>query len=231
MFPAVKAMMGSEDFIEGPKGLCREAQAEMDGALNNVQTVTVPARFAPPPPSWGRVGVGVSRSSDCSALRPQLSQLQKDGFQNAIEIFVKFLVAEAQNNIPRLYERSVARGIAREFEIGRMRRSIDFEYKPRLEAHEVNNEAKKRNLPAEAKTRYLPRVEGAPEYPLGMCRVLPQSARRTDCRAVYRITLDDYTPTLTLPHEGGGNDRASTASVAVERSSRSDRSPELLRKR
>jgi hypothetical protein len=96
-----------------------------------------------PPPLWGRVREGGRAALESVFLqaRPQFNQLQSDRFQYAVDIVKNFVIGESQNRIALGVQCSGARGIPRDFRIGRMCRAVDLDNQARLKAGEVCDEA------------------------------------------------------------------------------------------
>jgi hypothetical protein len=86
------------------------------------------------------------------------------------------VICEAQNVIPLRRECSRTSGVASNLAVRCVRRAIDFDDHPRLEAGEVGNEATENNLAAESEVRDLFAPQPLPKAPLGARRVASEAS-------------------------------------------------------
>ena len=86
-------------------------------------------------------------------------------------------VGEAQNIEPLRNQRSRAGGVAGDLFIRRVRRPVDFDDHPRLEAGEVGNERAENNLPPKSKSCACVLPKTLPKASLGVGCVATQSSR------------------------------------------------------
>jgi hypothetical protein len=133
------------------------------------------------PPCGGGPGWGVAPdlSNGVVSARSQDDEPHVDRLEHAIEVAKDIIIRKAQNVIALRSERARASGVANNLSIGRVRRAIDLDDHPRLEAGEVGNEAAEDNLAAETKARNLLAPEALPQAPLGARRIASEASRES----------------------------------------------------